>query len=112
VLADVRSAVDDGAAMYQRMHAARDEVAASTAFERDETAAFLAWVVANNFVFLGSADYQLAAGESVLVRVAESGLGLLRDVAHPRFGRCLSGIPGAVAELGKESPNSAKIRRQ
>ncbi|HNK04300.1 MAG TPA: NAD-glutamate dehydrogenase [Accumulibacter sp.] len=102
VLADVRSAVDDGAAMYQRMHAARDEVAVSAAFERDETAAYLAWVVANNFVFLGSADYQSVAGESVLVRVADSGLGILRDVAHPRFGRCLSGIPGAIAELGKD----------
>ncbi len=102
VLADVRAAVDDGAAMYRRMHAARDEVAASQAPECDETAAFLSWIVANNFVFLGCADFQAADAESVLTRVADSGLGILRDPAHPRFGRCLSGIPGAVAEIGQD----------
>jgi glutamate dehydrogenase len=43
-----------------------------------------------------------AVGDSVLARVADSGLGILR-ADHPRFGRCLAGIPGVVAELARDS---------
>jgi glutamate dehydrogenase len=35
-------------------------------------------------------------------RVAGSGLGILRSADHPRFGRCLAGIPGVVAELARD----------
>ena len=101
-LADVRAAVEDGATMHQRMREAHDEMAAATVAEGDEVAAYLQWLAANNLVFLGYADYRAAAGGSTLARVADSGLGILRHVDHPRFGRCLAGIPGRVAELARD----------
>jgi glutamate dehydrogenase len=76
--------------------------AASTVAEADEAAAYLPGSRANNLVFLGYADYQAAAGDSKLARVAGSGLGILRNADHPRFGRCLAGIPGVVAELARD----------
>ena len=100
-LADVRAAVEDGPLMQQRMREAREEMALATVAESDEVAAYLTWISANNFVFLGGADYHAAAGESALARVPESGLGILRHADHPGFGRCLAGIPGVVAELAR-----------
>ncbi|MEF8715206.1 MAG: NAD-glutamate dehydrogenase [Accumulibacter sp.] len=102
VLADVRAAVEDGPTMHERMREAHTEMAAVTLAEADEAAAYLAWIAANNFVFLGYADYQAAVGDSKLARVAGSGLGILRSADHPRFGRCLAGIPGVVAELARD----------
>jgi glutamate dehydrogenase len=52
VLADVRSAVEDGAAIQQNMRAAAAELAADA-----EAADYLSWIAANNFVFLGYAEY-------------------------------------------------------
>ncbi|TLD44497.1 MAG: NAD-specific glutamate dehydrogenase [Accumulibacter sp.] len=97
VLADVRSAVEDGAAIQQNMRAAAAELAADA-----EEAAYLSWIAANNFVFLGGAEYFVAAGEQRLTRARDSGLGILRHSDHPRFGRCLAAIPGEVAELGRD----------
>jgi glutamate dehydrogenase len=88
--------------MHERMREAHTEMAAVTLAEADEAAAYLAWIAANNFVFLGYADYQAAVGDSKLARVAGSGLGILRSADHPRFGRCLAGIPGVVAELARD----------
>ncbi|HPU79669.1 NAD-glutamate dehydrogenase [Accumulibacter sp.] len=102
VLADVRAAVEDGATMQQRMHEADVEMAAATAEACDEVAAYLRWIAVNNFVFLGYAEYRAATGSRSLTRVAESGLGILRHPDHPRFGTCLAGIPGVVAELAKD----------
>ena len=102
VLADVRAAVEDGPKMHERMREAHTEMTAVTLAEADEAAAYLAWIAANNFVFLGYADYQVAVGDSKLARVAGSGLGILRSADHPRFGHCLAGIPGAVAELARD----------
>ena len=99
VLADVRAAVGDGVAMQQRMREAHGDMLATKVAEADEVAAYLQWIAANNLVFLGYADYRVAAGQSNLVRVADSGLGILRDRDHPLFGRCLAGIPDVVAEL-------------
>jgi len=102
VLADVRAAVEDGATMQQRMHEADVEMAAATAEACDEVAAYLRWIAVNNFVFLGYAEYRAASGSRSLTRVAESGLGILRYPDHPRFGTCLAGIPGVVAELARD----------
>ncbi|HCV13059.1 MAG TPA: NAD-glutamate dehydrogenase [Candidatus Accumulibacter sp.] len=97
VLADVRSAVEDGAAIQQNMRAAAAELVAYV-----EAADYLSWIAANNFVFLGGAEYFVAAGEHSLTRVADSGLGILRQTDHPRFGRCLAAIPGEIAELARD----------
>src|SRR5690606_3079073 len=45
----------------------------------DETAAFLEWLDAGNFVFLGMRDYAYAGAAESIEAVPESGLGLLRD---------------------------------
>ncbi|ACV34431.1 NAD-glutamate dehydrogenase [Accumulibacter sp.] len=102
VLGDVRAAVDDGATMQQRMHEGHAELMTAPVAESDEAAAYLQWIAANNLVFLGYADYRAAPGESTLARVPGNSLGILRDADHPGFGRCLAGIPGAVAELAKD----------
>ncbi|MEF8754052.1 MAG: NAD-glutamate dehydrogenase [Accumulibacter sp.] len=103
VLADVRSAVDDGAAIQQNMRAAAAELATDAEVgEAVEAAEYLDWIAVNNFVFLGAAEYLVAAGEQRLARVADSGLGILREAGHPRFGRCLAAIPGEISELGRD----------
>jgi glutamate dehydrogenase len=102
VLADVRAAVGDGGVMQLRMHEAVDEMAVATVAEADEVAAYLRWIAANNYVFLGYADYRAAAGDSMLVRSPGSGLGILRNPEHPHFGHCLAGIPDVVAELARD----------
>ncbi|WP_300451538.1 NAD-glutamate dehydrogenase [Accumulibacter sp.] len=101
-LADVRAAVEDGATMQQRMREAHAEMLEAKVAESDEVAAYLQWIGANNLVFLGYADYRAAPGDSTLARVADSGLGILRDPEHPGFGRCLAGIPGGVADLAED----------
>ena len=52
-----------------------------------ENVAFLEWVGANHFTFLGCRDYALAGDESRLTPVAESGLGILSDAAARVIGR-------------------------
>ena len=102
VLGDVRAAVEDGPAMQQQMRVTEEEVGTAEVAESDEVAAYLRWIAANNFVFLGFADYCVATGDCTLSRVADSGLGILRHTDHPLFGRCLAGIPGEIAELARE----------
>ncbi len=102
VLADVRAAVEDGAAMQRKMRDAHEVMLTASARASDEAAAYLQWLSANNLVFLGYADYTAAIGETALTRVAGSGLGVLRDPEHRHFARCLAGIPGELAELAKD----------
>lgn len=102
VLADVRAAVEDVAAMQQNMREAYEEMVAVNTADSEEVAAYLSWIGVNNFVFLGYADYRVTPGENLLARVADSGLGILRHTDHPGFGHCLAGIPGAVAELASD----------
>jgi glutamate dehydrogenase len=85
VLRQVAAAVEDWPAM--RGHAT-DLIAElrepPTSLDRDEceeAAALLAWMDDGHFTFLGFAEYELAThgGEDLLRRVADSGLGILRD---------------------------------
>src|SRR5258708_5154864 len=98
VLADVRAAVEDGAAMRSRMQEMVKELESPPSFleseETAETRAFLAWAVDHHFTFLGCRDYELEAvnGEDQLRIVPRSGLGVLRE---PRLG----GISQSFAEL-------------
>jgi glutamate dehydrogenase len=101
VLADVRAAVEDGATMQQRMHEADTEMAAATLAEAcDEVAAYLRWIAANNFVFLGYAEYRAASGRQQLTRVAESGLGILRNPTIPALALAWQGFQA----LSRNSP--------
>jgi len=102
MLADVRAAVEDRAAMQTRLAEAVAELAHRPSPVNDEIGAFLRWLNENNFVFLGFAHYHAAANEPDLRRDDASGLGILRHADHPLFGRCLAGIPGSLAELAKD----------
>jgi glutamate dehydrogenase len=89
VLADVRQANADFAAMKARMNACAAELERArtnaTTEEASEGVAFLRWLEADHFTFLGCRDYQFARDkdgqflpEEPIV-LAETGLGLLRD---------------------------------
>ena len=88
-LEDVRLAVTDFSAMTALMKTAAAELAASAApdqtYGRDEYLAFLDWLTADRFVFLGARTYaypRTAAGDYVAeepVFRPEDGLGVLRD---------------------------------
>jgi glutamate dehydrogenase len=87
VLADVRAAVDDWPEMRRRLHeiVAGLELLVPT-LERHEVAevgAFLEWLDAGNFVFLGYREYDLVteAGEDRLRPAPGSGLGILRGTS-------------------------------
>ena len=82
VLADVRSAVEDHAAMLGQLETAITD--------SPENAEFLRWMGKDNFVFLGYAHYAADASANTLQCSEGSGLGLLRQ---PQFSACLAGIP-------------------
>jgi glutamate dehydrogenase len=92
-LADVRAAVEDWPAMRQRaaaILAALDKAPGVPEEELAEARAFLAWLDANHFTYLGYRQYAFGgdADEPGLGRVVEgSGLGVLRDhdaaIFHP-----------------------------
>lgn len=99
VLADVRAAVEDHLPMRQSVASAIADLETSTGQDRDEITEFLRWVASDNFVFLGYTHYRADTASGELKREPEGGLGLLRRADHPRYGRCLAGIPGNLEEI-------------
>src|SRR5688572_16894698 len=83
VLADVRVAVQDWRAMRASVVAVAAELKANPPplpkDEIDEAAAFLDWLAANNFTFLGARNYVFNAERDQLQPQYETGLGLLRS---------------------------------
>ncbi|WP_207484717.1 NAD-glutamate dehydrogenase [Arenibaculum pallidiluteum] len=89
VLADVRAAVADWKPMRARVEQALSDIGAPEVpvpeDERAEASAFLRWLDADNFTFLGYRSYRFPEGEAeaeqaTSLRVLEeSGLGILRD---------------------------------
>ncbi|AJC19337.1 NAD-glutamate dehydrogenase [Pandoraea pulmonicola] len=111
VLGDVRAAVDDWRAMQAAAHAAIESLAERAAHtgvgeqertEIDEAQAFLDWMLARHFTFLGYRDYELVErdGEHYLQGVAGTGLGVLResrrDASTPDITRLSQGAIGIV----------------
>jgi glutamate dehydrogenase len=91
VLADVKAAVAGWRGMLARVEAT---IAAYEVHpppldrsEVDETIAFLRWLMADDFVFLGTRQYDLTAGGKELRRHAGPGLGILADPGRILFGR-------------------------
>jgi glutamate dehydrogenase len=88
-LADVRASNNDFRAMKERMRACAAELekARTNATTEDaaESVAFLRWLEADNFIFLGCRDYQFARdGQGRFIQdepivLDETGLGVLRD---------------------------------
>ena len=85
VYADVAIAVTDWVAMrtraYQAMQSYRVDPPPLPREEIAEAVAFLDWIGADNFTFLGVREYRLPDGDVAADPVAGSGLGLLRDPA-------------------------------
>ncbi|MBB5190607.1 glutamate dehydrogenase [Silvimonas terrae] len=83
VLATLASVIADWPRMKARIAACRDDLASNPppvdAAELDETRAFLAWLLDDHFVILGTRDYQLSADGQALMSEPNSGHGLLRN---------------------------------
>ncbi len=85
VLADVRVSVSDWKEILTRLHATIESLKASPpplpVEEIAEAVAFLEWLAADNFSFLGCREYAFndTADSEMLEPVFESGLGILRD---------------------------------
>ncbi|VVD86677.1 NAD-glutamate dehydrogenase [Pandoraea anhela] len=116
VLGDVRAAVEDWRAMQAAAHAAVESLTQRaaqkgvTAHEReeiDEAQAFLDWMLARHFTFLGYRDYELVVrdGEPYLQGVTGTGLGVLResrrDAGTPDVTRL---SPGAIGIVQASAP--------
>lgn len=110
-LGDVRAAVEDWRAMQAAAQAAIESLAqraqhagvsAQERSEIDEAQAFLDWMLARHFTFLGYRDYELVVrdGDPCLQGVAGTGLGVLResrrDAATPDVTRLSPGAVGIV----------------
>ncbi|MCX7220818.1 MAG: NAD-glutamate dehydrogenase, partial [Burkholderiales bacterium] len=86
VLADVRGAVDDWPAMLARVQSVTQAAEKSplSPANREEGIAFLHWMEARHFTFLGARDYDLKRdGDSVtMVARPDTGLGILRGAVQ------------------------------
>ncbi|WP_353193847.1 NAD-glutamate dehydrogenase [Pandoraea pnomenusa] len=115
-LGDVRAAVEDWRAMQAAAHAAIESltqraehkgVGAQELAEIDEAQAFLDWMLARHFTFLGYRDYELVErdGEHYLQGVTGTGLGVLRearrDASTPDVTRL---SPGAIGIVQASTP--------
>ncbi|UCE30075.1 MAG: NAD-glutamate dehydrogenase, partial [Burkholderiales bacterium] len=108
VLGEVHCAVDDWQAMLQRMREEIESIGRDPPplpeAEITEGVAFLQWLTANNFIFLGSRDYELEQrdGEDVLNIVPGSGLGLLRIQPGEATSATFASLPAAIRERARK----------
>src|SRR5262245_1846165 len=109
VLGEVRAAVEDWKPMQARMRDVLSRLDAARgalpAAELEEGRAFLAWLLEDNFTFLGCRDYEIATagGADVLRIVPGSGLGILRE----RAGETVS---ASFATLPPEARKRARVK--
>jgi glutamate dehydrogenase len=102
VLGDVRRAVLDFPAMAERgrrmVQLAGAGAARYSDDEVDETVAFLEWLLADHFIFLGYREYKIA--DDMIGVVPGSGLGVLADEGSSAFARPrpLSELPDDLRE--------------
>lgn len=86
VLGDVCAVVQDWQPMLSRLQAVADASAQSplSSDNQQEGVAFLRWLEAKHFTFLGARDYNIVRDGDVvsLVAIPESGLGVLRGAVH------------------------------
>jgi glutamate dehydrogenase len=110
VLDDVRSIVEDFPPMRERCHAIAAELRESppplAPHEVEEGIAFLDWLAARNFTFLGYREYSFEGeGDTAVARVlGETGLGLLRKEPVQVFDglRNLGTLPPDVREFMRQ----------
>jgi glutamate dehydrogenase len=109
VLAEVRAAVEDWAAMRERLRAIAADLTAHppplAEAERRDALEFLAWLDDDNFTFLGFREYRFGGvSESGLDIVEGSGLGILREDAYGVFDglRRFATLPPDVRQFLRE----------
>ena len=106
-LADVKAAVEDWPEMRGRVGEIVSVLEKDPPdFEPDdlaETRAFLEWVDADNFTFLGYREYDLTTqnGEEVLCAVQGSGLGILRQSESGPVSHSFAELPPEVRRLAR-----------
>ncbi|CAG4902561.1 NAD-glutamate dehydrogenase [Paraburkholderia gardini] len=102
VLGDVRAAVEDWPKIVD---IARNTIKEMKAHEKGpeavEARAFLEWMTADHFTFLGQRDYELVSHEGGfgLRGVPGSGLGILRETQPPASPAEVTPLPPAAAEI-------------
>ncbi|MDN3516680.1 NAD-glutamate dehydrogenase [Aquisalimonas lutea] len=105
VLENVDQVVEDFQSMHQRMEEARQqlETHAPEGPDRDESIAFLEWLTADHFTFLGYRCYDLETrnGEDALTPVKGSGLGILRRASTKGPSDSFSALPEGVRALAR-----------
>ncbi|MEX3936775.1 NAD-glutamate dehydrogenase [Paraburkholderia phymatum] len=102
VLGDVRAAVEDWPKIVEIARATiKDMAVRETSPEGVEARAFLEWMVADHFTFLGQRDYELVTqdGQYGLRGVAGSGAGILRESMRPQGGSDVTPLPPAAADI-------------
>jgi glutamate dehydrogenase len=106
-LADVKASVEDWPEMRGRVGDIVSVLEENPPdFEPEDLAearAFLEWVDADNFTFLGYREYDLTTqnGEEVLCAVQGSGLGILRQSESGSVSRALAELPPDVRRLAR-----------
>ena len=106
--ADVRAAVEDWPKMREKVQDIVSELDREKPpvdeEEASEARAFLEWIDAGNFTFLGYREYDLATedGEEVLRSVPESGLGILRQAGSKPVSRSFSRLPAEAREMARK----------
>ena len=102
VLGDVRHAVEDWAAMRERVAASLDQLQGAEgllpAEELAEIRAFLDWLADDHFTFLGFGSYDLerTLQGGLQMRLAEPALGILRDSPVGHVSRSFAALPDDV----------------
>ncbi|MGH8780226.1 NAD-glutamate dehydrogenase [Paraburkholderia sp.] len=102
VLGDVRAAVEDWPKIVDMARATIKEMKArETGAEGVEARAFVEWMAADHFTFLGQRDYELVAhGDGLGLRgVPGSGLGILREALREPGAAEITPLPPAAAEI-------------
>jgi len=102
ILGDVRAAVEDWPKITEVAKSTiKDMLARETSPEGVEARAFLEWMVADHFTFLGQRDYELVAhdGGFALRGIPGTGSGILRETLRPADAPDLTPLPSAAADI-------------
>ncbi|MEQ6289355.1 NAD-glutamate dehydrogenase [Vogesella sp. GCM10023246] len=107
VLGYLRQVVDDEPQMRETMAAVRAEVAkvnGARSDEAKEALAFLDWMAANHFIFMGYCDYDLVKrdGKDSLKIVKDSGLGFLKNQGNKEYSESFEALPQELRELAHQ----------
>ncbi len=107
VLSYLRRVVDDEPQMRQVLAGLRAELAAvkgEREREAAEAVAFLDWMAANHFIFMGYCDYDLVKrdGKDSLKIVKHAGLGFLKDQGDKEYSESFEALPQDLRELAHQ----------